>query len=512
MKDNFYVVLPSNVLDDTEDLDGVKKKNTPSLWTTTFDRTEELKGQWEVAVSEVSYVNSITTFTKDDTISFANALSFSDVEANSKASTAKKFQITKFVIPDASSLKFDEKTGYNPNDIVQMINNVINQKVFTLSYYPPNRKSKSRAAFKLKVHLPGILIWISPKLRRLLDFNDQHLTHGGEYWSHGSLDVTLKEKQSPNDLYMLIFPLYRMKKRKIILKPNDFELNGGMIYSYIQHILRDQPDLAKYFRITEKSNPLTKKYIFHKLPTAADDDDFAVIELNDEFRQALRLTEKQTYFVMPGRYPSQDNSIPYSSRGEWAITIYSKEYIESEVAYITGKDNQIITPPREYHTREGIAQMLVELNKYSQTHKYKFTFLKDRNRMQLKAGEKVVILSETMRDILGFDRRQYFQETIVASKRPAYNRSIHHLYLYSNLGDFVHVGNAYVQLLRTFARENQINGDNVEKPFIHPMYIPVIKNNLDNIEIKICDDNGKVIPFADDCKTIVTLHFRRVNA
>ena len=59
-KDDFYVVLPSNVPSTIQ--------NIPSKYLTTFDNPIYLDGEWEVALAEINFKNSIRTIHKSDQI------------------------------------------------------------------------------------------------------------------------------------------------------------------------------------------------------------------------------------------------------------------------------------------------------------------------------------------------------------------------------------------------------------------------------------------------------------
>lgn len=68
-EDDFYVVLPSNVPSSI--------KNTPSKYLTTFDNPIYLVGEWEVALVEINFKNSIKTINNDEVIA-------EEIETNTK--------------------------------------------------------------------------------------------------------------------------------------------------------------------------------------------------------------------------------------------------------------------------------------------------------------------------------------------------------------------------------------------------------------------------------------------
>ena len=79
-------------------------------------------------------------------------------------------------------------------------------------------------------------------------------------------------------------------------------------------------------------------------------------------------------------------------------------------------------------------------------------------------------------------------------------------FCYSIVDDCV-VGNTVAPLLRTVLVEGNY-GDFVQKTYIHPHYLPISYNRINDIEISLRDDLGNLIPF-EFGKVLVKLHFRR---
>jgi hypothetical protein len=91
---------------------------------------------------------------------------------------------------------------------------------------------------------------------------------------------------------------------------------------------------------------------------------------------------------------------------------------------------------------------------------------------------------------------------------PPHINKISSLYLYTDIIEHQFVGDTFAPLLRTIAVPNNLRyGDNISHNYIQPHYIPVTRNNIDNIEIDLRSDTGELIQFASG-KIIVKLHFR----
>lgn len=81
-------------------------------------------------------------------------------------------------------------------------------------------------------------------------------------------------------------------------------------------------------------------------------------------------------------------------------------------------------------------------------------------------------------------------------------------YIYCDTISFQYVGNTMAQLLKTVPVQGQYGNTN-DIHFPSPHYLDVLKRDFDSILISIKGDDGKLIPFQDNSKVIVKLHFRK---
>ena len=122
-----------------------------------------------------------------------------------------------------------------------------------------------------------------------------------------------------------------------------------------------------------------------------------------------------------------------------------------------------------------------------------------------------ILFDDNLRDIFGFDKNEYIGPCTVTSARTfSLKRCIQFLYIYSNIGEYVRIGNTESPLLAVISFAN-INYDSTlaEKIFKTPMYIPVSQNRVSQIDIELYDGAGQLIPFVDDGVTTMRLHFRQ---
>ena len=85
--------------------------------------------------------------------------------------------------------------------------------------------------------------------------------------------------------------------------------------------------------------------------------------------------------------------------------------------------------------------------------------------------------------------------------------TVNSLYIYSDICEYQLIGDTEAPILQVVSTIDS-KVDYVEKIFDSPHYIPLARNNLENIEIDIRCDLGKPIQFQSG-KVIVKLHFRK---
>jgi hypothetical protein len=136
-------------------------------------------------------------------------------------------------------------------------------------------------------------------------------------------------------------------------------------------------------------------------------------------------------------------------------------------------------------------------------------------------GFHSVKMSDTLAYILGFERSLFSVADrdwknaldgayVLEAKHPVDVRAgLYALYVYCNIVEKQIVGDMLVPLLGKMPVTG--NPDSVvHTTFNPPLYVPIVRNELDVIEISIKDDLDKGIAFQYG-KVILTLHFRKRN-
>ena len=128
-----------------------------------------------------------------------------------------------------------------------------------------------------------------------------------------------------------------------------------------------------------------------------------------------------------------------------------------------------------------------------------------------------LFLSKKLQKILGFEKMNSIlikdQESIEGD-RPAHlsNGLPSMLMIYSDICEPYVTGDVQTRLLRAVSLniDDYTYGSTRIKSFSPPMYIPLLFNSFQTIEIDIRDQSGRVIPF-DYGTLTVTLHFKRLD-
>ena len=125
------------------------------------------------------------------------------------------------------------------------------------------------------------------------------------------------------------------------------------------------------------------------------------------------------------------------------------------------------------------------------------------------SGDLRIELSEKLATTLGFQKREYDEAgSYPAHWAPSLKANVDYIYTYTNICEYVNVGNVKAPLLCAVPYEIKSNETTIRYSFTNPTFVKVRCNDIRHIDIKLCDGAGSVLPFKDG-KTIVLLQFRR---
>ena len=123
-----------------------------------------------------------------------------------------------------------------------------------------------------------------------------------------------------------------------------------------------------------------------------------------------------------------------------------------------------------------------------------------------------ITMDELLSKSLGFYPVLTFNQAnvaFVAQNPPAYRKNYTQYFIYASVVEPIIVGGMRAPLLRAIFVHDKIDpNDVINESIDNLMYVPVSMTSINNIEIEIRDDAGKLINFYYGSKSNFTLHFQ----
>ena len=494
--DSFYMQLPSNACP------VMHKDNTASLYNTTLDTPISLEGQWEVALSEVSYSNSINTFAGEQ-IHIYNNFPSDIIEGKSRK--------RKLYIPTPGQFtapKFTPGVGYIPNDICKAVN-ALHSTVFRLSC--------KGGKFMFIVNFPQVVVELSRPLAKLLGFSN-YIFNTTQY---STRPTTLKRQIKSKYFRITVYPIYRTQAVTIILKEKGQPFTYEELLEKIHWKVRRQTySTLDGFELLVDSTKDGKSHFklrkFYQSANIETNDPGTtlnlLIELNTSLAKRLGFI-KQRYFSTNAIYPA-DIHIDTSDTNDfinetWLITAHS---IHLDPLRLYNQLITSITPKsRLYDTPEGLCS---GLNSKLLKYKIKFNYSKEINRLTISIPDWLKVkFDSNMANLLGFTdaSTDFVVHTKTADHAPLLDHNVNTMFFYTNFINYINVGSGKAPLLRSISYSRSLPRRPIETEFTHLYFIKVACNYLSHIEIAVRDEVGELIPFTKDALTNVVLHFRRIS-
>ena len=104
----------------------------------------------------------------------------------------------------------------------------------------------------------------------------------------------------------------------------------------------------------------------------------------------------------------------------------------------------------------------------------------------------------------------YKSQVFKGTKKVKLMKAFEQLLIYTSVSDPIIVGDVKVPLLGTVWVDTR-NGEDeiIHDTMDHPMYIPISSKSINNVEVQIRNDGGKLIQFPYGSKSNLILHFRK---
>lgn len=456
---SFFHVLPSNVAPETF------AKNNASYYSTPIPNEYQLKGKWEVAVLNMTHSGCVNTFHNDHM-------------------TVEKAFVTKdHLEAHPTPVRIRLTPHRETKDLFDEINTKLDG-VMRIKFIKDNKHCQ------WDILMPGAIVVLSKKLmHRLKLWSDVlvswDLGHGN-YWSYKMGDLKYLE-----DYDITVIPPSHARKTVVIKSKNE-DLSSQKFMTRFNNLLKGQLTIQlneskKNFFVTNSMKPNM------------------VAVMNKNLHRATNFQNAGMNRIKINRYMAYDFQNTFKE--EWEVYLYEMNNIEEPNPTMTIP----ITLPSVSLKQHSDA--IAVLNEATKNVDIEFSLNKDNvMSMKIKKAKTNITFSNTLRDIFAFDKNSYTGEgTFEASDFLSLSRRINYLYVYSSISDFVRIGDTEAPLLAVIPfNPERCNNLLREKTFKVPMYVPVIRNPISQIDIALYDGAGELIPFVTGAVTSVRLHFRQV--
>lgn len=249
-----------------------------------------------------------------------------------------------------------------------------------------------------------------------------------------------------------------------------------------------------------------------------------------------KMTDSDFYLTLPSNAGNNSSAssfrvqLPQTMRlsGEWECSLveliypYSWYNIDKSLPFVISletenADKAIFLGELRYGHYSKVEDLLEAITRsiprmYS--NHMSIAYDKNANRViiEVKPPATALKLPDTLLYMLGYNKAKYVKRNPgLAPHPPDMQGGLSMFYVYCDLVEHSVVGDKLAPLLRAVAVEGKF-GDIINKIFVHPHYVPVLKKNFDNVEIDIKTDQNKPLALQYG-KTLAKLHFRRkVNA
>ena len=459
---SFYHILPSNTSPDTF------PQNHASSYSTPVNNPNTLEGDWEVALLSVSHSNCINTFNRDLLTITHNNGKLSDIR-----------RPTKFVISQPTQ-SFDTEAAYI-NNLFSRINRLVGDIV---TFTADKTSSSYTYSFKSnKFHL-----FLSPCLKKALNVTNV-LTWFDTFMKAYTYNIK-RDTFHEEDCYMILIPTTSTHDTIELKKANEMLTAQELIKRY-----RERITLGKYPHLTLQFN----KSKTHLMLQQSDDQHMAVV-YSKKFNSTFGLRQNGN---ASGQFSYDFQNI---FTDEWTMQVYPLDSVDDYSSKSIKHD--IILEPKLFHSTTQLCQFMTK------RIGYKDIVIEAKNNVAhliIDSKDLRVEFSKDVQDILAFDESVYYGKCHVkGSDVISLSRRINYFYIYSNISEYIRVGDTEAPLLCHFPFNPKPCSIITERIFKQPSYLKVKGNHLTQIDIGIYDDAGKLIPFHRDARTSIRLHFRRI--
>lgn len=508
--------------------------NTAGHYYTLFPQALSLSGQWEVGLKDISYVHNIQTI-KDESLIIGQVEDLHVIFPNFESSTLLKtynlsqheaewsinvyrqdLKLLSFKTNDATSgakskkLKEAMVKKYKSIErvlsMVSTLNRIgdklwrwsfdIDDNVLSFSYlgnienaFYFSKDLMDALHLQHQLFVPQNIfhpIWPSSPVQQF-DGNKKSYTRVST-----AIEDDISWKNKKFEITML--PLGRMKQI-------EFKIPNCTVQELLEYI---EKHLTPYGLLVRRTLPKNDSSLTWTYKNKFEETNVAFIHFNLAMEDQLEC--KLTIIGNPVKFVGE---VKTDSIKGGIVTIYTKEVTAPKYDLEKWSPmTEIKLPSKFYNSGYEFVRALNQRNKAL----YDYTFFYDElnKRFRVEVNNRLVVkMSESLRNILGFEKTLFFNEQVTAKRIPILDKNIHHFYVYCNIIAPVHVGGQQVQMLRYIPITNAEYGETIYKEFDIPTYHPLSVTELNTVEFSLYDDTGEAVHF-EEGRTVITLMFRQV--
>ena len=470
---DFYHLLPSNTSPT------YFPNNNASEYSTPLDNPYDLTGNWEVALTDFTYSTCVNTFNNDN------------IFVDEIGSIIQLIQQTKSAVKVMLPVPTNQSNGVVARREIQKSINSKLESLLQLSVRDDNKFADWKLVTK------DYYFILSNGIRLLFEIwsdvlssRDSHFANIYPFAHHW-----IPSQQS--DVYIIVVPVTPsptvITLERVTLKEKDEKITFQ--------------ELEKRFQ--SKVTPGVAKL------TLNEHGQFRLIKLHDDNNMIIANSALRHALTVP--YPCMFRAA-YQQYLIAEFDNFDEEWIFSIVKLktITTFHNKLrrrtITLPPHMFTNAIEAASFVTENLADKRITLKCNTATQLLTLAITDSNLTVTFDNNLRDIFGFDKNTYSGNiTVTADRAFSLKRCIQFLYIYSNLTEYVRIGNTESPLIAVvpFSTDNDCSLLK-QKTFKTPMYINVRhQERISQIDIAIYDGAGQLVPFVSDAVSTLRLHFRQ---
>lgn len=460
---SFYHVLASNVSPQTF------PNNHASKFSTPLEHPYDMKGKYEVSIMNMTYAGCVNTFHNDEIV------------------VEKTFSLKEILLTGGKPISMNV-VGRSISTLIDNINRELSG-IVNLKYFEVGNSKFCR----WKVLIPDVYIVLSkPLMHRFKLWEDVITPWCLEPVNYHTLKTDEVLTEDPDFHIIIIPPSY--SRTTVTLKQRNERITRQ------EFMRRFNEQLHPYLKVVEPEGFIGTRFCVYKLH-----DDYIAAIFSPALHRMTRFRQAGLYGIGHARFLEHDFNKTFIPA--WNVYLYQLR----DTQIFRDKMSLPITIPPHVFQRQSDA--VLYLNKLVKNSSISFTL--DKNNflcLNITDDETSVTFTDTLRDIFAFDKKQYSGiGNYRASDVLSLTRRIHFLYVYSNISNYVRVGNTEAPLLAVVPFEPSSSCDTlVEKTFAIPMYVGVARDFISQIDMYIYDGSGELVPFAEQAVTSIRLHYRKV--